>query len=167
MKSKSKHTIKANRNKQLTRLIVERKGAGSLHFSAGNESQTQSCQRMDTHQDIKQKKTLPRSSAMQRGIQTIRIKRREGAAMMAGAVVMEGWFGLWQHLCRRCRECRGVSRRVRTSKVQRRAQTSRLERRRHRDDGRCCGDGEGGFGRRIGPVVKEGRPGEAPIMVDG
>ena len=50
--------------------------------------------------------------------------------------------------------------------MQRRAQTSRLERRRHRDDGRCCGDGEGGFGRRIGPVVKEGRPGEAPIMVD-
>ena len=41
---------------------------------------------------------------------------------------------------------------------------SRLERRRHRDDGRCCGNGEGGFGRRIGPVVKEGRPGEAPIM---
>ena len=56
MKSKSKHTIKANRNKQLTRLIVERKGAGSLHFSAGKESQTQSCQQMDTHQDIKQKK---------------------------------------------------------------------------------------------------------------
>ena len=38
---------------------------------------------------------------------------------------------------------------------------------RRRDDGRCCGDGEGGFGRRIGPVVKEGRPGEAPIMVYG
>ena len=37
-----------------------------------------------------------------------------------------------------------------------------MERRRHRDDGRCCGDGEGGFGRRISPVVKEGRPHKGP-----
>jgi hypothetical protein len=81
--------------------------------------------------------------------------------MMAGAVVMEGLFGLWQRLCRRCRECRGEGRRIRPSTVQRRAQTSRLERRRHHDVGRCCGDGVGGFGRRIGPGVKEGRPRKA------
>ena len=117
------------------------------------------------HSDIEtsnREKTLPRSSAVQKGVQTVRIERREGAAMMGGAAVMDRCCWLWQHLCRRCRECRGVSRCVRTSTVQRRAQTSRLERRRHRDDGRCRGDGEGGFGRRIGPVVKEGRPRKAP-----
>jgi hypothetical protein len=45
--------------------------------------------------------------------------REEGAAMMAGAAVMGGLFGLRQRLCGRCRECRGVSRRVWTSTVQR------------------------------------------------
>jgi hypothetical protein len=143
MKSKSKHTIKANRNKQLTWLIVEWNGAMAAYILA------QATKAKHNHvinewihiKTSNRKKMLPRSTAMQRGIQTIQIKRREGAAMMAGAAVMEGWFGLWQHLWRRCRECRGVSRRVRASTVQRRAQTSRLERRRHRNDGRCCGDG--------------------------
>ena len=133
--------------------------------STGNGKQTHARQRAGAHQTSRHqtgKKTLPRSSAVQKGVQTVRIERREGAAMMAGAVMMERGCGLWQRLCRRCRECQGVSRRVRTSTVQRRAQTSRLERRRHRDDGRCRGDGEGGFGRRIGPVVKEGRPRKAP-----
>jgi hypothetical protein len=89
--------------------------------------------------------------------------------MMAGAAVMEGWFGLWQRLCRRCRECWGVSRRVRTSTVQRRAQTSRLERRRHRDmmASAVAMDRVASSDKESARWSKEGRPGEAPIMVDG
>jgi hypothetical protein len=44
------------------------------------------------HSDIEtsnREKTLPRSSAVQKGVQTVRIERREGAAMMGGAAVMD------------------------------------------------------------------------------
>jgi hypothetical protein len=87
--------------------------------------------------------------------------------MMAGAAVMEGWFELWQHLCRRCRECWG-SRDVFVPPWCR--------------GGHKRADWRGGGTAMMAGAVamervaldkesarwsKEGRPGEAPIMVDG
>ena len=57
--------------------------------STGNGKQTHARQQAVAHQTSNRKKTLPRSSAVQKRVQAVQIESREGAVMMGGAAVME------------------------------------------------------------------------------